>query len=142
MAVVVSEPLVISDQKVIVINPSHLQIVGIVRVSWAEEHPRSENATPVTDLDCCDVVIDNQGADGPSDDGDVFAIWGVSHRAVCGARMHRPKESCKQDRAKCHAHSRPDLNESSQPRIRQMLRATEGDEEEGQEKSREHNRNE
>ncbi len=142
VAVVVSEPLVVSDQKVIVVNPSHLQIVGIVRVSWAGEHPRSENATPVTDLDRCDVVIDNQGADSPSDDGDVFAIWGVSHRAAYGARMHSPKESCKQDRAESPAQGRPDLNESSQPRTRQMLRATEGDEEEGQEKSREHNRNE
>jgi hypothetical protein len=99
LAVVVSKPLVVSDQKVIVVNPSHLQIVGIVRVSWAREHPRSEKATPVTDLDRCDVVIDSQWADSPSDDGDAFAIWGVSDRAAYGARMHRPKESCKQDRA-------------------------------------------
>ena len=142
MAVVVSEPLVVSDQKVIVINPSHLKIVGIIRVSWAGEHPRSENATPVTDLDCCDVVIDDEGADGASDDGDVFAIWGVSYRTACGTRRHSPQEPCKQDHAKCHAHSRPELSESSQPRTRQTLRATEGDEAEGQEKSEEHNRNE
>lgn len=142
MAVVVSEPPVVPDQQVIVINPSHLQVVRIIRVSRAGEHLRSENATPVTDLDCCDVVIDNQGADGPSDDGDVFAIWGVKYTTACGTRIHSPKESCKQDHAKCHAHSRPDLNESSQPRTRQTLRAAEGDEEEGQEKSEECNRNE
>ena len=82
MAIVVSEPLVAPDQQVIVINPSHLQVVGIIRVSRAGERLRCENATPVTDLDCCDVVIDNQGADGPSDDGDVFAIWGVNYRTV------------------------------------------------------------
>lgn len=142
MAVVVSEPPVVSDQQVIVINPSHLQIVGIIRVSWAGEHPRSEEATPATDLDCCDVIIDNQRADGPSDDGDVFAIWGVSYRTACGTRIHSPKEPCKQDHAKSPAHSRPDVNESSQPRTRQTLRAAEGDEEECQEKSGEHNRNE
>jgi hypothetical protein len=142
VAVVVSEPLVVSDQKVIVINPSHLQIVGIIRVSWAGEHPRGENATPVTDLDCCDVVIDNQWAHGPSDHGDVFAIRGVRHRTAYGRGIHCPKEPCKQDRAKYHAHRRPPQSDSSQPRTRQMLRATEGDEEEGQEKSEEHNPNE
>jgi hypothetical protein len=131
VAVVVSEPLVVSDQKVIVINPSHLQIVGIIRVSWSGEHPRSENATPVTDLDCCDVVIDNQGADGPGNYSDVFAVWGVSYRTAYGTGIRSPKEPCKQDHAKCRAHSGSELSEASQPRTRQMLRATEGNEEEG-----------
>lgn len=142
MAVVVSEPPVVSDQQVLIVSPLHLQIVGKVRVSRTREHLRSEEATPATDLDGCDVIIDNQGADGPSDDGDVFAIWGVSYWTACGTRRHSPKESCKQDHAKSPAHSRPDVNESSQPRTRQTLRAAEGDEEECQEKPGEHNRNE
>jgi hypothetical protein len=127
---------------VIVINPPHLQIVGIIKVSRAGEHPRSENATPVTDLDGCDVVIDNQGPDGPSDGGDVFAIWGVSYRTPYRMGIHSPKEPRQHDHAKCNADSRTELSKSSQPRTRQMPRAAEGDEEEDQEKSEERNRNE
>jgi len=142
VTVVVSEPLVISDRQVIIINPSHLEVVGVVRVSRAGEHLRSENVTAVTDFDCCDVVIDNQRTDGPSDDGDAFAIWGVNYRTAYGKRIHSPNESCRQDHAKRHSQSRSELNKYSQPWTRQTLRAAEGDEREDQEKSKEHNRTE
>src|SRR5579872_2050889 len=137
VAVVVSEPLVISNQQVVIINPSHLQVVGKARVSGPGEYLRSEEATPVTDLDCCDVIIDNERTHGPSDDRDVFAIWRVSYRAGCGTRIRSQKESCEQDYAKNPAHSRPELNEPSQPRTPQALRAGGRDEEEGEKHSEE-----
>jgi hypothetical protein len=140
-AVVVSEPLFVSDQQVTVINPSHLQVIRIVRISRAGEHLHSEEAVQVTDFDCCDVIIDNQGSDGPSDGGEMFAIWGVNYRTAHGTRIRSPQESCKQHHHKGAGQSCPDPNDPTQPTTRQTLRAAEGDEERGQENSEEHNRN-